>query len=173
MTKSKELTKVSMFYDKLILVATLIGLLVVILGNYLNYIWDTESTAKSVVSQKNILWFKVALPIVICFLLFCLRRRRIDKTGVFATYFGIRYKSIKWDNMQNVKIELVRPRYYRKDRDDLYRNTLVFTSKPKRNGKCTVIMIAATEKARTLVEKYYGQVDYIQEGVSFDVDNLY
>lgn len=98
-------------------------------------------------------WPYVLFPCVV----FSLRRRRIDQKGVFATFFGIRYKCIRWEHLESSHTEKYAPIIWRgKSKYDLYRDAIFFTSQPNRKGKTTIIIVYATDKAYAVVEKYFG-----------------
>lgn len=152
--KDKELTKVSMFYEKDGLIISLISMPIAILIAWWEWVDPSIYSTKTEANK--------GLPIfVLIIILYCLRRRVLDSNGVSASYLGIKYKRISWDVMDKYTIEYVKPKFSKEEKE-----MLVFTSKWF-YGR-TEIKIPATDEARMLAEKYFGPPAYVQEGVSFD-----
>lgn len=158
--KDENLNKVSMFYDREYLPIAGIFVAVIIITLAVYFIGGndlrTETDSKT---AAGILTMLTIAPFFCCWLLLCLRRRNLDETGISAKFFGMTCKHIDWADMKSVKWEII----YRKMKDRRRmvdrRYMLVFTSKPKSNGKPTVIMMEETDEACAIVEKYFGPVE--------------
>lgn len=158
MQLKKERTKYSAIYDTLSLglfafffFITLAGYLWIIIGK-------VERTDLSILRARvGYLAFSTMPYLFLPCVIFFLRTRVIGQNGVSAKFFGIRYKYIRWENLESYRIKSYAPWHLRdKKKRDNYRDAMFFKSYPNKKGKSTVIIVYATDEARLLAEKYFG-----------------
>ena len=156
---SKDLKKIILPYDKVSLTLFLMCFLLVLIGCILQRVLKWEYDPHAI--KGHYYWMLKHAPYwLFPVLLFQLRFRKITSKGVYATFIGIPYKHIYWDNIAFTKIELVKPWVSKEEYKEDYRKMIFFKSRMNHRYKTTIISIDATPETCALVEKYYGKIDY-------------
>lgn len=153
MKKDKTLHKLTIFYDKFVLSVYLLCFIVSIIACCIVYLYHLgpDTTWGRIQFTKLLLFPPCLFPVV----LFFLRRRTIDAKGIYASFLGIKYKQIYWENVLSYQVKNLIPKCRNKNRPDQAKDMIIFTALPGKKGKSTIIMMDASPEAIALVEKYF------------------
>ena len=108
MKKSKELKSITLLFDKVSMFSITIVFFVALLGNIPKIVFNWEYNPRAFKGHYH--YILTILPYVL-FPVFLLqfRFRKITSKGIYATFLGIPYKHISWDNVAFCKIDSADP----------------------------------------------------------------
>ncbi len=191
--KKVDENKVSVFWDLMALVASGVCVIVFLFIIAIIFIYDLDikegDSIKDILTQLyQFKWLKgshgkaatgalmaVTLwPLAVFWLLYSLRRRCLDETGVSATYLGMTYRHIEWSEVQSVERKLVWQKKNKNPKE--CREILIFTSKPKNNGKPTVIKVELWDETMDAIfavaKRYYMLPESVYVAASTEQDKI-